>query len=624
MRLPKRSLIFIIVLGLIISACGGKQQNAANPTQTITPAPTPATEVPFTASLSEVAGGVLAREAKDPGFAAVHNGFVLPSLGQVQTQTDGKVRLDFSSGSLIRIGPGTLFTLEPPQADSQGLLIRVNLAVGRLWVILQGGSLEVETKSGVAAVRGSYMSVSYNPDSGEAVITCLEGTCTLSTPGGNVEITAGQTATVSGVNQPPQVGKMTDSDVQDWLTNNPEATVVVPPLTQIPAQTQSTPPTEAPVGTNAPESTQSILYPLASTPVPTKKSSSGEDQSTAIPSATATRTATPTATQIKYLPTVAINSVIPESSVVNQSTTISISVLPGSGGPTPTGTVSVSIGGTTICSNVTLTSGSASCNYAFVQTGAFNLVAAYSGDGSNLSAQSAIFVHNVNPASITTTTSITSDHSYPAVVGAQVDFSASVDLVPPGNGSPTGQVVFSDGTDSCTAASAPWSCSLIFTSRGSKSVKATYSGDANFSGSTSTSVTQVVVSSVNLDFSSVEGPGSGNDPSSCVNNQNFKVTVVNTVSPGSISSVDNFVEYSINDSSFSSPTLVALYSQLPDVYQGISNIQANAADTIYWRFSFKDGSGNQSYYGGLLPYAPGDPVSFYSFTFGSLPSFCIY
>ncbi len=614
MWLPKRLLIFFMFLGFLLSACGGTQQNTATPpTQTATRAPDQATEVPFTARLSEIAGSVLAREARDPSFAAAHNGYLLPTLGQVQTQSDGKVRLDFSSGSLIRIGPGTLFTLQPPQQDSQGLLIKVSLAVGRLWVILQGGSLEVETKSGVAAVRGSYMSVSYNPDSGEANITCLEGTCSLSTPAGNVQITAGQTATVTGANQPPSVGKMNDSDVQDWLNNNPESTMVVPPLTQAPAPTQGTPATDVPIATSAAPPTQEFPFYPAATAAPTSESSSGHEQASLTPApystSTVTATVTVTATQAHYTPLLVISNINPEPSVFNQSVKITISAQPGNGGPPLTGTVRVSTGENTICSNLPVVNGSASCKYAFPQVGSFDLVADYSGDASNTSVQSVSKSHTVNQAD--TTTSITSNQQ--AEVGTAYEFTASVDVNSPGSGAPTGSVVFSDGTDSCTAYSAPWKCSITFSGPGSKSFTATYSGDTNFTGSTSSAVNQEVFS---ISFSNPAGPGTSDTLSSRQCFLNFSVSVTST---SGLSSVDNFVEYSINDSDFSSPGLIGLYSQLGP-YVGGQAIQATLSDTIYWRFSFKDGSGNQAYFGDGTRYLSGDTNHSYQFTLSDLPT----
>ena len=192
-----------------------------------TPVPTPGAGGSLSAKLSEIAGPVQVRESQDANFTKAIPGYELELLGQAQTQTGGKVRLDFSTGTLVRLGPNTLFTLQSPQQTAQGLGARLQMTLGKLWVILKGGSLEVETPSGVAAVQGSYLSVWYDPVTGQLRITCLEGHCSESNNGGTVQITSGQTATTNGPNDPPRVGKMTDQDYQDWLGNNPESAGLV-------------------------------------------------------------------------------------------------------------------------------------------------------------------------------------------------------------------------------------------------------------------------------------------------------------------------------------------------------------------------------------------------------------
>ena len=249
MRSTSRLLSAFITLAVLLAACSktppAKQGN--NAVQAVTPAPqakNPAQAVAaadpgpsangspsptdITAKLSELAGQVQARESQDASFAQARLGYILQLLGQVQTQNDGKARLDFSTGTLLRVGPNTLFTLQPTQQNTQGLIIRLQLDLGQLWIILRGGgSLQVQTKTGVAAVLGSFLSVSYDPATGVLRITCLEGHCSLTTSAGTVEITTGQTAEVSGTDQTPQVGTMTTQDFQAWLDTNPEAVAYV-------------------------------------------------------------------------------------------------------------------------------------------------------------------------------------------------------------------------------------------------------------------------------------------------------------------------------------------------------------------------------------------------------------
>jgi hypothetical protein len=251
MGLTKRLLSVLMPFVFLLAACSSApssssaaqagapapaQSNSAN--QAGTSMPIPVTGASNTATLSEITGRVLAREAQDSSFSQSTPGYILKALGQVQTQIDGKVRLDFPTGTLLRLGPSTLFTMQPSQVSSQGLIVQVQLLVGRLWIILRGGSLQVQTKSGVAAVLGSLMSVDYNSDSGATTITCLEGHCSLSDQVGTVEITTGQTANITDPNQPAQVGHMTDQDYQDWQNNNPEASAFVPPSSSVNAVVQ--------------------------------------------------------------------------------------------------------------------------------------------------------------------------------------------------------------------------------------------------------------------------------------------------------------------------------------------------------------------------------------------------
>jgi uncharacterized repeat protein (TIGR01451 family) len=92
-------------------------------------------------------------------------------------------------------------------------------------------------------------------------------------------------------------------------------------------------------------------------------------------------------------------------------------------------------------------------------------------------------LHIVNR--VDTTTTISSDNPDPSVVGQAVTVHFNVTANPPGAGTPTGNVMVSDGTISCTGTVAEGQCSLTFTSAGARSLTATYEGDSNFNGSTS-------------------------------------------------------------------------------------------------------------------------------------------
>src|SRR4029077_8448226 len=84
----------------------------------------------------------------------------------------------------------------------------------------------------------------------------------------------------------------------------------------------------------------------------------------------------------------------------------------------------------------------------------------------------------------------------PQAAGQDVTFTATVNVVAPGSGTPTGPVTFFDGATSLgsgpldAARQARLMTSAL--SGGVRSITAQYAGDANFSGSTSAALSQTI------------------------------------------------------------------------------------------------------------------------------------
>src|SRR5207302_90573 len=87
------------------------------------------------------------------------------------------------------------------------------------------------------------------------------------------------------------------------------------------------------------------------------------------------------------------------------------------------------------------------------------------------------------------TTAITTHTPNPSVVGQGI---AVAFTVTSGGGTPTGEVTVTDGAATCTGTVAAGTCTLTSTTAGNKTLTATYSGDANFGGSTSVGVSHTV------------------------------------------------------------------------------------------------------------------------------------
>jgi len=207
---------------------------ASSPAETDVPAAAEAPQVQNSslfAKLSELAGKVELKQAGQSSFAPASADVQIGVNGQIQTGEDGRVRLDLSSGTIIRIAPSSLFTLTVNEETEGGLLTKIKMELGKIFIILNGGSAEVETPSGVAAVQGSYLKVEFDPETGELTLTCLEGNCSATTPDGKtIDFTDGQKIVIhqdADGNWVMDEGPMSPEDFQEWLDNNPEAITLV-------------------------------------------------------------------------------------------------------------------------------------------------------------------------------------------------------------------------------------------------------------------------------------------------------------------------------------------------------------------------------------------------------------
>lgn len=235
-------------IGFILAACS---------TQTTTPSP-------LSAAVKELSGTVNIKQPGATDFAKATGDSVLQQNGSMQTGADGRVRLDLSTGTIIRMSPSSLFTLTANDQSNGSLSTKLNLDLGRIFIVLNGGSLEVKTPSGVASVRGSYMMVEVDPNTQDVYVTCLEGHCGAGNDAGNVDFTSGQKTILfhrdpaTGQYTPPGVQPMTPEDYQKWLDENPEAKVIID-------EANGTLTALAPTATFTPSPTAT----LTSTPTPT-------------------------------------------------------------------------------------------------------------------------------------------------------------------------------------------------------------------------------------------------------------------------------------------------------------------------------------------------------------------
>jgi uncharacterized repeat protein (TIGR03803 family) len=206
-----------------------------------------------------------------------------------------------------------------------------------------------------------------------------------------------------------------------------------------------------------------------------------------------TATTAPSVTQIvnKDNTTTSLAALI-NPSIYGQSVSLSASVTavaPGSG--TPTGSVTF-YDGTTALGTATLSRGTATFKTANLPAGQDAITAVYSGNVTLAASTSAAVTQTVNQDG--TTASVTSSSNSP-VYGQSVTFMATVKANAPGSGAPTGTVTFMAGSTALASATLSSGKATFKTSTlgvGPYAITAVYSGDINFTTSTSSVLNQTV------------------------------------------------------------------------------------------------------------------------------------
>ncbi len=186
------------------------------------------------ATFTLILNDVQMRRSADDALQTALTGQVVTIGGEAHSGSNGRARLDLTpDGTIIRIGPETIFTLVALEDNDQGPFSMLQLLLGQVWINLSAGRLEIETPSGLATVRGSLMSVEYSEQVGME-ITCMEGHCTLGNDHGTVELTGGESSSISDPQRAPtEPEPMSEGDYQEWQEISPEAlegqTSAIPP-----------------------------------------------------------------------------------------------------------------------------------------------------------------------------------------------------------------------------------------------------------------------------------------------------------------------------------------------------------------------------------------------------------
>jgi hypothetical protein len=178
-------------------------------------------------------------------------------------------------------------------------------------------------------------------------------------------------------------------------------------------------------------------------------------------------------------------------SLIGQTVTFTAVVQPQVGSGVPTGNVTFKDGLTTLATVALNASGVAAFSTSGLAVGVHSITAAYAGSGNFNASTSVTLSQTVHESTTTTLTSSVN----PAVLGQTVTFTATVAVVAPGSGIPTGTVTFKDGSTTLATVALNAGGVAAFSSSGlavgSHNITAAYAGDSTLNASLGT-VQQVI------------------------------------------------------------------------------------------------------------------------------------
>lgn len=198
------------------------------------------------------------------------------------------------------------------------------------------------------------------------------------------------------------------------------------------------------------------------------------------------------------------------SSTFGQTVTLTATVTGGNAATgTPAGTVEFFDGTTSLGTRTLNSSGIATLVVSNFSVGDHVLSANYSGNGSTLLPSTSANVNQHVVAASTATALVSSLN--PAVYGQTITYTATVQAVSPGAGTPTGSIVFKDGStviDTVPLSGGMASLDVFNIEVGDHNISAEYVGNASFTGSNASLVETVTKASTTTTLDSSLNPAS--------------------------------------------------------------------------------------------------------------------
>jgi FecR protein len=170
------------------------------------------------------------------GFSSASDGDLLNIGDRVQTAVSSHAMVTFFDGSTLEIEPATTVQIEDAASATSGAIsIRISQTIGRTWASVQklarvDSKFEIRTPTAVAAVRGTGFITEVLAD-GTTTVQTTDGNVQVTAQGQSVTVGAGQTTTVPPSSPPSApVSRSTPPNLLRFGMHSPAYLAVVDPF----------------------------------------------------------------------------------------------------------------------------------------------------------------------------------------------------------------------------------------------------------------------------------------------------------------------------------------------------------------------------------------------------------
>jgi hypothetical protein len=154
----------VVILGVLVAGALAFTASAASAAEPL-------------AKLKITADSVQIKQKGKSAFVDAKNGMALKQGDTLKTDAPGRAEIDYSDGSITRLGASTVFTISKLTNERGGRQTQGILSVGETWnraaKVSETGSFEVKAGGTTAAVEGTAFVASCVPKSdGSQAVNC--------------------------------------------------------------------------------------------------------------------------------------------------------------------------------------------------------------------------------------------------------------------------------------------------------------------------------------------------------------------------------------------------------------------------------------------------------------------